>query len=81
MHAPVITLTSRESVAHLAHLLLETTHGGFPVVRWHEDIRFEVAYGLLTRVELSVILSHTSIREQVTTGVTISPQVDYEAVS
>lgn len=49
MHCPVITITQRESVQHLAHLMLETTHGGFPVVKWHEDVRSEVAYGLLTR--------------------------------
>ena len=49
MHCPVITITPRESVAHLSHLLLETSHGGFPVVRWNEEARLEVVYGLLTR--------------------------------
>ena len=50
MRSPVVTVTPRESVAHLAHLLLETTHGGFPVVKQLEDLRgHEVAYGLLTR--------------------------------
>jgi len=49
MHSPVITITPRETLAHLAHLLLETTHGGFPVVRHFGDAGCEVAYGLLTR--------------------------------
>ena len=49
MHSPVITVTPRESVAHLAHILLETSHGGFPVVKYHEDSKQEVVYGLLTR--------------------------------
>lgn len=49
MHSPVITVTLRESLAHLAHLLLETTHGGFPVVKQCDKINSEVAYGLLNR--------------------------------
>jgi chloride channel 7 len=49
MHSPVITITPKESAAHLSHLLLETTHGGFPVVKYHEEVKQEVAYGLLTR--------------------------------
>lgn len=49
MHYPVITITPRETAAHLAHLLLDTTHGGFPVVKHHEEANGEVAYGLLTR--------------------------------
>ena len=53
---PVITITSRESVAHLAHLLLETTHGGFPVVKYFEDSGCEVAYGLLTRCVVFVVI-------------------------
>ena len=56
MHSPVITLTSRESAAHLSHLLLETSHGGFPVVKWHEESRQEVAYGLITRWIISFII-------------------------
>jgi chloride channel 7 len=47
MHSPVLTVTPRESVAHLARLLLETTYGGFPVVKQCD--RIEVAYGLLNR--------------------------------
>ena len=49
MQAPVITITPRESLAHIARLLLETTHGGFPVVTHYEPAGCEVAYGLLTR--------------------------------
>ena len=49
MHSPVVTITPRESAAHMAHLLLETMHGGFPVIKYQEDIRQEVAYGMITR--------------------------------
>jgi len=49
MHRPVITITPRESLSHLARLLLETSHGGFPVVKYYEKTRHEVAYGLVTR--------------------------------
>jgi len=53
MHRPVITITPRESLSHLARLLLETSHGGFPVVKYYEKTRHEVAYGLLTRYVLA----------------------------
>lgn len=52
MQSPVITITSQETVAHLAHVLLETTHGGYPVVKFCADSQCEVAYGLLTRYGL-----------------------------
>lgn len=55
MRHPVNTITPRENVAHLANLLVETTHGGFPVVKWHEETRQEVAYGLLTRYGTSSV--------------------------
>jgi len=53
MYRPVITITPRESLSHLARLLLETSHGGFPVVKYYEKTRHEVAYGLLTRCALA----------------------------
>jgi chloride channel 7 len=56
MHHPVITITPRETLAHLAHLLLETSHGGFPVVKYSEESKHEVAYGLLTRYVLVIRL-------------------------
>ena len=60
MHSPVVTVTPRESVAHLAHLLLDTTHGGFPVVKQLDDVTHEVAYGLLTRCVLAEAASVAS---------------------
>jgi CBS domain-containing protein len=50
MHRPVITITPHESLAHLAKLILETVHGGFPVVKFYEKTRHDVAYGLITRL-------------------------------
>ena len=49
MHSPVITISPRESLAHLAQILLESNHGGFPVVKYSEATRQEVFYGLITR--------------------------------
>ncbi|ELU08671.1 hypothetical protein CAPTEDRAFT_215079 [Capitella teleta] len=81
MHCPVITITSRESAAHLSHLLLETTHGGFPVVKWHDDVKQEVAYGLLTRTEIAAILLGEKLQQQKDSGVTLTPDLSYEDVS
>lgn len=43
------TIHSQENVAKLAKMLLRTEHGGFPVVKYDEETRTEVAYGLITR--------------------------------
>jgi len=40
---------SQENVAKLAKMLLRTGHSGFPVVKYDEETRTEVAYGLITR--------------------------------
>jgi len=46
---------SQENVAKLAKMLLRTGHSGFPVVKYDEETRTEVAYGLITRpVQISV---------------------------
>ena len=38
----------RESVSHIAHLLLDTTHGGFPVVRENDEGK-PIFYGFINR--------------------------------
>jgi len=81
MHRPVITITPRESMSHLARLLLETSHGGFPVVTYYEKTRHEVAYGLMTRMELCIILCHDRTRSMQFVGATISPEISYEELS
>jgi len=43
------TIHSQENVAKLAKMLLRTGHSGFPVVKYDEETRTEVAYGLITR--------------------------------
>jgi len=40
---------SQENVAKLAKMLLRTGHSGFPVVKYDEETKTEVAYGLITR--------------------------------
>ena len=49
MTSPVETIKSREKVSRLCKLLLETTFGGFPVVK--ETQRGEVYDGVITRLE------------------------------
>jgi len=47
------TIHSQENVAKLAKMLLRTEHSGFPVVKYDEETKTEVAYGLITRQVLS----------------------------
>ncbi|KAK2191553.1 hypothetical protein NP493_51g02024 [Ridgeia piscesae] len=81
MRSPALTITPREAVSHLAHLLLETTHGGFPVVKYHNETRRELAYGHIGRTELAVILLDDAVKKQTQRGVTITPQIPYEEIS
>jgi len=48
MSHPVISIRSQELVTTLAHLLLETSHGGFPVCRRGKDNE-DHFFGLITR--------------------------------
>ena len=43
-----ITVTITESVQRLAALLLDTTHGGFPVIKQNNELVF---YGFINRYE------------------------------
>jgi len=40
----------------LAQLLLDTSHGGFPVVQVNHETGAEVVYGLITRSLLSIAI-------------------------
>lgn len=53
MSRPVYVLHATESVAALAKVLTETDHGGFPIVKYNEETRLELAYGLITRYALA----------------------------
>jgi len=44
------TIHSQENVAKLAKMLLKTEYGGFPVVKYDEETKSQVAYGLITRL-------------------------------
>ncbi|XP_066289417.1 chloride channel protein D-like isoform X1 [Branchiostoma lanceolatum] len=63
MAAPPSVISTRESVANLAHLLLDTPHGGFPVVHSSREGQEKTFYGMITRIELSVILFHPDVFE------------------
>ncbi|XP_028399217.1 chloride channel protein C-like [Dendronephthya gigantea] len=57
MSSPAEVLHLSVSVQQLARVLLETPHGGFPIVKKlrHGD---EVFIGLVTRLDISILLSH-----------------------
>jgi len=58
MAAPVKTVNVTESVRVLANLLLDTNHGGFPVVI--SEFGFKKTFlGIITRLELIIILTKT----------------------
>jgi len=44
------TIHSQENVAKLAKMLLRTEHSGFPVIKYDDETKSELAYGLITRL-------------------------------
>ncbi|XP_072425660.1 chloride channel protein C-like [Chiloscyllium punctatum] len=63
MERQVKVLHLREKVSSLAALLLETKHGGFPVVYHMEPFHEEVFIGSITRLELCRILENEMLFE------------------
>ena len=49
MASPIHTISLAVSVHKVSKLLLETKHNGFPVVKYDDDAKFEVVYGMITR--------------------------------
>ncbi|XP_070575370.1 chloride channel protein C-like [Ptychodera flava] len=74
MVSPVIVVHTRESVSQLAHLLRDTVHGGFPVVRSNES-GDKLFLGLITRTELCVLLRNEDIFETADEPSDDEPQV------
>ncbi|XP_022809140.1 chloride channel protein A-like [Stylophora pistillata] len=60
MFSPAIVVHKVESVSRLTHLLLDTPHGGYPVVT-KTDADHEVFSGLISRNEIVVLLSREDI--------------------
>ncbi|XP_074627638.1 chloride channel protein C-like [Acropora palmata] len=60
MSSPAIVVHKVESVYRLTHLLLDTPHGGYPVVI-KTEIGDEVFFGLITRNDIMVLLSRDDI--------------------
>jgi len=50
------TIHSQEIVANLAKMLLATEHSGFPVVKYDEQTKTDVAYGLITRSVFNILV-------------------------
>ncbi|KAG1679037.1 Chloride channel protein A [Nymphon striatum] len=63
MTSPVLTVHTRETVSHLAELLYSTCHSGFPVVKKISPEYANTFCGLITRLEISVLLLHSQIFE------------------
>jgi len=49
MSSPVVTIQTRELVTVLAKLLVDTSHGGFPIIKKNNNDEDEHFYGLITR--------------------------------
>lgn len=60
MSSPAIVVHKVESVSRLTHLLLDTPHGGYPVVI-KTDRDDEVFCGLISRNDITVLLSREDI--------------------
>ncbi|XP_051878557.1 chloride channel protein A-like [Pristis pectinata] len=63
MELQVKVLHLKEKVSNLAELLLETNHGGFPVIYQPEQAQEEVFIGSITRLELCRILENEELFE------------------
>uniref|UniRef100_A0A2C9LQR2 CBS domain-containing protein n=1 Tax=Biomphalaria glabrata TaxID=6526 RepID=A0A2C9LQR2_BIOGL len=60
MAFPVLSFDIVEHVPKIAKVLLDYQHNGFPVIRRNKEGR-RVCYGLVTRSDLLVILSHKNV--------------------
>ncbi|XP_041045208.1 chloride channel protein C-like [Carcharodon carcharias] len=82
MERQVKVLHLREKVPSLAGLLLETNHGGFPVIYQLEQAHEEVFIGSITRLELCRILENEILFETQNEGsYKQHAQMDYNEVS
>ncbi|XP_067831589.1 chloride channel protein C-like [Heptranchias perlo] len=63
MELQVKVLHLKENVSSLAELLLETSHGGFPVIYQLEQAHEEVFIGSITRLELYRVLENEMLFE------------------
>ncbi|XP_020629537.1 chloride channel protein C-like [Orbicella faveolata] len=60
MSSPAIVVHKIESVERLTRMLLDTPHGGYPVVT-KTDVGYEVFSGLISRNDMMVLLSREDI--------------------
>ncbi|ELT90363.1 hypothetical protein CAPTEDRAFT_205672 [Capitella teleta] len=81
MTSPVWTIRSCETISALAKLLIETDHEGFPVVKCDESAGTELAYGMITRTELYVILCSSEVYDETGPGTTVTPDISYDELS
>ncbi|XP_078683930.1 chloride channel protein C-like isoform X1 [Branchiostoma floridae x Branchiostoma belcheri] len=84
MSSPVRMVHLVEPVSTIAKLLLDTPHGGYPVV--HAELPGEepTFYGMITRMELGVLLLHEEVfdtKELVTESFDQETLLDYNVVA
>jgi chloride channel 7 len=60
MSHPPVVVHVRESIVYLADILLNTNHGGFPVVRKSTNGE-EVFFGYINRLQLAVLLKYPDL--------------------
>ncbi|XP_071784612.1 chloride channel protein C-like isoform X1 [Asterias amurensis] len=83
MTCPVHVVKSKETVSTIAQLLLDTAHGGFPVVKCGTDFDDKLFLGLVTRMELIILLINDHLFEPVNFVREDEPEVsplDYQTV-
>lgn len=81
MSFPVITVHIEENVSRLAKMLLGNKHTGFPVVKYDKEMKSEVFYGLVTRIELYAILCSDEVYNQEIPGSVVTPTIPYDELS
>ncbi|XP_045194209.1 H(+)/Cl(-) exchange transporter 6-like isoform X2 [Mercenaria mercenaria] len=61
MSHPVVTVQTHEHVQTLAQLMTDSSHGGFPVIKKGGSDDEEHFYGMITRLELTVIMMNEDL--------------------
>ncbi|XP_064648875.1 H(+)/Cl(-) exchange transporter 7-like isoform X2 [Lineus longissimus] len=80
MRKTIVVLRTKETIQDLANLILNTNYGGFPVVHPDGEYGFEVDYGYITRIELTVILYQSDFWKYSEDGLTVTSECPYTEV-
>lgn len=77
MATPPVVVHPRESVSGLARLLIDTTHGGYPMVPAVGSMQEENKFlGIITRIELEILLLNEQLFETGEAEPDLEPEVN-----